>query len=160
MEKLTLSNSAFERVYRNEELKAQLGDGPWQQEPDKIQWVDSATNLDCLMVRNRMGCWCGYVGIPESHSLFGQGYDDVDVEAHGGLTFADTCDEEGPEHASICHVPFPGRTALIWWLGFDCAHAGDLTPINHHFWQGDAYRDEAYVRAECAHLAAQLKEIS
>ena len=51
--------------------------GPWDNEPDKIQWVDETTGLDCLMVRNWWGSWCGYVGVPEGHPLYEVGtYDE------------------------------------------------------------------------------------
>lgn len=29
--------------------------GQWTNEPDKVQWIDEATGLDCLIVRHR-GC--------------------------------------------------------------------------------------------------------
>lgn len=48
--------------------------GEWDNEPDKIQWVDSETDLDCLMVRNHFGNWCGYVGLAEGHPLYGLEY--------------------------------------------------------------------------------------
>lgn len=65
--------------------------GPWTNEPDKAQWIDEATGLDCLIVRNRMGALCGYVGVPEGHPAHRQDYDNVDADAHGGLTFAGGC---------------------------------------------------------------------
>jgi hypothetical protein len=73
--------------------KSSWPDGPWQNEPDKAQWIDKATGYDCLIVRNHSGAWCGYVGVPEGHPCHGKGYDDVDVDVHGGLTFADSCNE-------------------------------------------------------------------
>jgi len=73
--------------------KSAWGGGPWDDEPDKVQWIDKETDLDCLIVRNRGGALCGYVGVPPSHPWFEKGYDDVDVSVHGGLTFSDTCNE-------------------------------------------------------------------
>lgn len=97
-------------------------------EPDKAQWVDEQTGLDCLAVRNRrLGHWCGYVGVPESHHYFGKDYDEVDADVHGGLTFADVCQENDKEHG-ICHIPEHGRPEKVWWLGFDCAHLNDVSP--------------------------------
>lgn len=69
------------------------GVGPWNNEPDKAQWVDDATGLDCLIVRNHGGALCGYVGVPEGHPAYGKDYDTVDVLVHGGLTFASLCAE-------------------------------------------------------------------
>ena len=135
--------------------------GPWDDEPDKVQWVDEVTDYDCLAVRNPLGAWCGYVGLPPGHPWHGRGYSDIEdvIRVHGGLTFASSCNEEAPEGHGICHVPFPGRPDDVWWLGFDCAHAGDRIPCMEDFsvpgWP-DVYRDLEYVRAECAFLARQL----
>lgn len=125
------------------------GTGPWVDEPDKIQWVDNATGLDCLMLRNHMGNWCGYVGVPKDHPLYDKDYDQCcqpedcedwsdcydkghltpnrAVEVHGGLTFADFCSPGEPVDG-ICHVAAEGREEKVWWLGFDCGHGMDLSP--------------------------------
>jgi len=151
--------------------------GPWDNEPDKVQWQDPETGMPCLAVRNRFtGNWCGYVGVAPSHPWFGLDYDDqkiVEVSVHGGLTFAGLCAEDDKEHG-ICHKPEPGEPTHVWWFGFDCAHAFDLAPgmvaslkkykeaeeqerILAHF-RSDSYRDLAYVKQECAQLAKQLRE--
>jgi hypothetical protein len=140
--------------------------GPWTDEPDKAQWVDEATGLDCLIVRNRLGALCGYVGVPPEHPAHGKDYYDMpDIEVHGGLTYADRC-QEGAEEHGICHVPEPGRPADVWWFGFDCGHCWDLVPgiadalgsIGRSPYRGDreVYRDFTYVQAEVAQLARQL----
>jgi len=80
---------------------------------------------------------------------------------HGGLTYADAC-QEGDDGETICHVAAPGEPEPLWWFGFDCSHAGDLNPARAYRdlmrgWGGDRgerYRDAAYVKAECATLAA------
>ena len=51
------------------------GRGPWDDEPmDKTNWIDPATDMDCMTVRNSGGAWCGYVGIPNDHPLYGASY--------------------------------------------------------------------------------------
>ena len=36
---------------------------PWLDEPDKAQWIDKTSGLDCLIVRvKHHGALCGYVG--------------------------------------------------------------------------------------------------
>lgn len=146
--------------------------GPWDSEPDKIQWEDERTKLPCLAVRNALGAWCGYVGVPEGHKLYGKGYDDVDVDVHGGLTFANKC-MEGPESNVVCHIPDPGEPDHVWWFGFDCVHCMDLAPgmvaiRTHleplrrieeqypHVHDNDRYRTLAYVKEQVASLALQL----
>lgn len=49
-------------------------DGPWRDEPDKVIWTDPETGLDCMILRNRMGTLCGYVGIPKEHPWYGIDY--------------------------------------------------------------------------------------
>lgn len=121
-----------------QEEKAQWGPGPWDDEPDKLQWTDEATGLPCLVKRNHLGALCGYVGVPEGHPAFEMGYDAVHdlfpnwdeegaLEVHGGITYAAHC-QEGPEEHTICHIPDPGQPDHVFWLGFDTAHSGDLVP--------------------------------
>jgi hypothetical protein len=84
----------MERIeYRDIVGKQGWAPGEWHSEPDKIQWADEATGLPCLIVRGPVGALCGYVGVQPGHALHGKGYDDCDVEAHGGLTFAGGCTE-------------------------------------------------------------------
>lgn len=168
--------------------KSGWGPGPWEGEPDKMQWPDSETGLPCLIVRGPSGALCGYVGVVEGHPFFGRGYstcaaktkcsDDswcehapsAVLEVHGGITFADPCQPhgEGEEGRGICHVPGPGEPDRVWWLGFDCAHSGDLCPS----YMGDViaamglmtggmsfYRDLAYVKQQTSRLARQLAEL-
>lgn len=153
--------------------KSAWGAGPWQDEPDKIHWIDPETDLDCLMVRNGLGAWCGYVAVTEGHPAFEQDYDDVSVDVHGGLTYANHCQERGEAEPEkwVCHIPQPGRPDRVWWLGFDCCHAGDISPAMEHrdlalglrtfssLYPGSVYRDRAYVESEVRSLARQLMAV-
>lgn len=142
--------------------------GPWDDEPDKVQWIDPDSDLDCLALRNRLGVWCGYVGLPPGHPLHGQAVDEDDFDVHGGVTFRGSlCDEEAPEGHGICHVPLPGRPADVWWVGFDCGHAFDVMPAfmeyekgtgHEPLWPRSVYRDLGYVKGETARLARQLAD--
>ena len=183
--------------------------GPWDSEPDKIQWRDEATGLPCLIVRGPAGSLCGYVGVAPGHPWHGKHYDDgCDVDVHGGLTFAHGCAEISREKweawrqrqatrrdeakkypigdaardlkeydrinvlndydawekwtASryICHVAAAGEPDPVWWLGFDCAHSGDLSPSfagrygSLHY--AESYKSISYVENECRNLARQI----
>lgn len=63
----------------------------------------------------------GYVVLPPIHSLYKKGYDDINVNVHGGLTFSDfakSFTENG--------YPLPeGISEEDWVVGFDTAHGGD-----------------------------------
>lgn len=130
--------------------RSKWGAGPWDGEGDWI--VFEHAGLPCRIVRHRLGHLNGYVGVPKGHPAYRVGYEDVDVEAHGGLTW------------SARLVAGEAADTPFWWLGFDCAHSGDLQPgmreylpdrgffADHHYWT------VLEVRAECARLADQLVE--
>jgi hypothetical protein len=65
----------------------------------------------CVVVGQSMGHRCGYIGIPKGHSVYGKDYDEIDIDVHGGLTYAG--DDNYPVESDL------------WWIGFDCAHSGD-----------------------------------
>jgi hypothetical protein len=135
--------------------KTNWGDGPWNNEPDRLHWVDGDTGLYCLIVRNRMGALCGYVGLPEGHPLYGKTEEaDEHVAVHGGITYG-----SGVCAGEICHTHEEAANEPVWWLGFDAAHAGDYCPNYGHIEQDfGVYRDIPYVQGECRSLAKQVKE--
>lgn len=147
--------------------KSTWGEGEWQNEPDKKQWLDPATNLPCLIVRSpHSGALCGYVGVSKSHPYYKKDYDDCDVDVHGGLTFANTC---SPNPNGICHKIEEGEDDEVWWLGFDSAHCYDKTPASDacvkkfewHYEDPDSvYRNFGYITREVQKLALQLKAIT
>jgi hypothetical protein len=131
--------------------------GPWDGEPDRVEWRHAG--FPCLALRSPLlGVWCGYVGLPPDHRHHGAPHDAVDVSVHGGLCYGAPCSGD------ICHVAQPGEPDEVWWLGFDCGHAHDLSPrnarvfahlVSPHF----AYRDLAYITAEINGLAEQLADL-
>lgn len=95
------------------EDKTTWGDGPWQNEPDKVQWHDDATGLPCIVKRSHTsGAWCGYVGVSKGHPLFGKdAIDERKLDVHGGITYNDFCQPhpDGAEGIAICHVMQDGE---------------------------------------------------
>ena len=63
-------------------------------------------------VNAEMGYRYGYVGIPKGHPSYGKDFRDVDVDVHGGLIYSGDNPDSDLED--------------VWWLGFNCAHYGDL----------------------------------
>ena len=127
----------------------------WTDEPDHERWTDEASGYECVIQRHTsLKHLCGYVGLPASHPWHGKGYDDVRmmdnewVEVHGGLTYADR------------HEP-QGQPDGLWWLGFDCAHSGDLSPGVHErmgrMVDWETYKNWGFVKRECVSLAEQAK---
>lgn len=142
--------------------------GPWDSEPDKLQWPDLETGLPCLIHRAGVtGALCGYVGVAPGHPWYGVKYEEIEpaVDVHGGLTYSDFCFEvTEADGRGICHVPDEGDPEKVWWLGFDCAHCNDESPainaqlhnlIDRAF---ETYRTLEYVQQQCRELAKQVMQ--
>lgn len=133
--------------------KSKWPEGPWLAEADKVSFEHAG--FPCLIVRHpRGGHLCGYLAVPSGHSWHGKDMDDVgDLDVHGGVTYADKC------HGEVCHVAKAGEPDDVWWLGFDYAHSGDISPgwdlgglrLNH--W--DRYSTLEDVERECRRAAEQ-----
>jgi hypothetical protein len=151
--------------------KRRWGPGPWQDEPDRIEWRDDATGLSCLMLRHEnFGSWCAYVGVPPGHPRYevdwGELPDEVWQAAHHGVNFSHHCmEDDRPLRERVCHVPLDGEDDALWWFGFDCAHMMDLMPALRR-WESDefglrasdlsTYRTARYVRERVTAIAAAL----
>jgi len=59
------------------------------------------------------GWWCGYVVIPQDHKFHGKHYDNIPIDAHGGLTYA-----------SKFHLK-DSKNYNKFVVGFDFLHAFD-----------------------------------
>lgn len=142
--------------------KAKWEDGPWDLEPDRVQWDDKATGLTCIIRRHEhLGHWCGYVGIPAGHPWNGLEDEKLPADVHGGVTYTRACDED-PE-LGVCHVPPTGEPDGLWWVGFDFAHLGDYSPgmwtvpqVTHR--RKEHYWTETEVMVEVTQVAAQVAE--
>jgi hypothetical protein len=139
--------------------RSNWGPGPWDEEPeDRFEF--RYKGFPCLLVRGGSGAWCGYVGLPPGHKYHGVEDGDIpwdDARVHGGLTYSAGCREDSP----ICHIPQPGESDDVWWLGFDCAHAGDQMPSMPYrsisLDQFSVYRTKDYVIRQVKKLADQME---
>lgn len=127
----------------------------WDEEADERTWVHTETMLDCAMRRNRVRAWCGYVGVPRRHILYGLEYWPLCsmVDAHG------------------LNYGYPGDGTYLqinrWWFGFDCDHHCDIAPAEyeeHGYAYGRAddasYWTEPEVVQAVEWLATQVAEIA
>jgi hypothetical protein len=145
--------------------KSTWGKGAWQREPDRVDFVHAG--FACLLLRHpRHGHWCGYVGVPREHPLYGQNWTENDqiraLGVHMGVNYSAHCNGE------ICHVPAAGMPDDVWWLGCDFGQPFDFSPgllagrtdesanrmRARKVW--DVYRTLPYVRHEIESLAGQL----
>ena len=132
----------------NKEIRERWGEGVWQDEPDEIAWVDPITGTNCLMRKNDLGAWCGYIGI--SPELL-EGVEVDDIFVHGGVTYT--------SHE------MPGRGTShqeLLWIGFDCCHMYDFVPgmaalaASYPNRVGTFYRNREYVENEIRRMISQL----
>lgn len=122
------------------------GPGPWDNEPDRFEWVDEATGFPCLITRHPVfGNLCGYVAVPPGHPFHGLSYGDAamrGLDVHDKVTYAAPCMDAGdiPEGAEespwfhpellVCHVPEPGEPDDVWWVGFAAGSFRDVQPAS------------------------------
>ncbi len=161
-------------ILTSEEKLKYWGYGEWVEEPDVIEFEHQG--FKCCVLRCiakecdgqlSLGHLCGYVCVPKDHPKYGKdAFEEFDkVDVHGGLTYGDFQYEE-------------------YWVGFDCAHSGDITPSlealkkkypkspfaqeweemkkrypNCHLFN-PTYKNISFVVEECKNLAEQLKEMA
>lgn len=135
--------------------------------PDALLAKGKHAGYEWEVTDNGIGYRCGYVRLPKGHPWHGKDYSDealYDVDVHGGLTFAapdSHCGKGGEDDA--------------WWLGFDCAHAGDapdpslpgrasrdsaaLGALFGSFAQAGTVKTTEYVAAECRRLCGQAANV-
>ena len=66
----------------------------------------------CVVVMQNMCFRTAYVGIPQGNPLYRKHYENINVDCHGGLTYARDSLLDQPE-------------TDLWWIGFDTAQWGD-----------------------------------
>lgn len=128
---------------------------PWESEGDRKEWT--AHGLKCLILRHPSAKHlCGYVGVPVGHPYHGLSEDWADgephwpdLDVHGGVTWTGELPHDGSPDDPL------------WYIGFDCAHSGDLSPgwlleFPRHI--EPMYWDMELVTEQTENLARQLAE--
>lgn len=163
---------------------SEWGPGPWTGEPENnVDWTDDATGYLCAARRNNSGAWCGYVRLPQDHPLHGVDYNaDLPERLTGAAesVMSGTIGKRGP--MNLFALALGGKThpgdlfdvhgsitysgtewpAEGYWYGFDCSHAGDVSPAYDYLMRCDpesVYRTLDYTKAECVSLARQLQAL-
>ncbi len=104
--------------YTSDYKTKKFGNGEWSEEPDEVNFL--YRNVECCIERTFFGTdlpfpheigghLCGYAKVANDHPYFERCYDGIEMDVHGGITYCK-------------------READGLWIGFDCAHAGDLIP--------------------------------
>lgn len=122
----------------------------------------------CVVLFQKMGHRCGYVGLPKENLYYKKDYEKINVLCHGGLTYASE------------KLPMQDDKDT-WWIGFDCAHFFDRPDFNSarkyfaddketmeridryeadciRIGYGGEVRTQEYVENECRKIVDQLIE--
>lgn len=87
-------------------------------------------NYPCVIYKQSHGAYCAYVGLtyekynPETNDSMKAPY-----KVHGGITYADYCDELDEAYSKEMNTPL----LKYFWLGFDAAHSYDIVPWQTSF---------------------------
>jgi hypothetical protein len=97
----------------------------------------------CMSRLSPTGIPCGYVGLDQEHPDFEKHYDNIDVDVHGGLTFAGYWEDENDG---------------LWYVGFDAGHAQDFDydPALGYTIRPRLNKSMTYVEEETERLAEQM----
>lgn len=103
--------------------RSEWSSGPWQEEPDLVEWRLGGVSYPLLIVRGEAGVLCGFVGVPETHPLHG-----TFLRDDATLTSPDL-----PEVISAtrpCGQVFipTNEPPTCWWLGFHCGSDREFVP--------------------------------
>lgn len=128
-------------------------DKPWEHEPDHVMFMSEAGYVCEIKRHEAHKHLCGYIYIPFGHPDYGKTYNelygesyDAAPDVHGGWTYShDGGDDDG------------GKFTIF---GFDCGHAGDLSPGIPWGSEHQTYRDIAFVTEQLENAAKQFKERS
>lgn len=137
-----------------EEKREAFGEGPWVYESDFRKIFPKG--LPCRVIRVIReevsgqyfgGHFCGYLELPESLFSVERSFLEERLSVHGGITYDEISRNKR-------------------WIGFDCAHAGDLVPSLHKFgadpvspfFKND-YKTEHFVIEELRSLAKQVRRV-
>lgn len=167
-------------------LKDTWGDGPWQDEPDRLNF-HTPEGFDGAILRNRHGGnLCGYVGVPFGHPWWGKDYGDrvpskpeqlaapVDGSKISLISLLCMAGEDLEKIRIDCTISVhggltysgrgwrgAGENIRSWYFGFDCAHCYDISPAyDSMFSSGSVYRDIDFVKNEIAVLSKQLAGVA
>lgn len=109
-------------LYTSDQKIKWFGYGEWVEEPDGVTFEH--LNIKCLILRIIAresngadifgGYLCGYCMVPRDHTFFGKPYEELNIRVHYGLSKCDFQEGEDGEQD--------------FWIGFDCAHSGDIIP--------------------------------
>lgn len=127
-----------------------------------IEKIFTYKGYKCVVALMHLGHRCGYVALPKGSEYYGEEYNDIDLDCHGGLTYSD--------------FGYPLDDGN-YYIGFDCSHCGDgkdldalrkyfpndksievYAEMESMFGSDGEIRDIEYVKSELINIVDQLTE--
>jgi hypothetical protein len=125
--------------YSIELYKIDWGEGEWLKEYDFVYFIYK--DMECHIMRNRFGTWCGYVMLSLDHPWTKIKNPTFNLESgvHGGITYA--------------------REDLGRYIvGFDCAHGGDLVPATQSILKDSREKLKKFMTKETSEVFSKVTE--
>lgn len=133
-----------------------MSDRPWDNEPNHVMFMSEAGYICEIKRHPTLKHLNGYIYIPFGHPDYGKTYHDLHGYGDGGM-YEDAPDVHGGWTYS--HDGGDDDGAKFTIFGFDCGHAGDLSPgMADMQFEGDIYRDIAFVTAQLERAAEQFRQ--
>lgn len=134
--------------------------GPWNEEPDLVNL--RIREYYCQIIRTDFGVLNGYVALWKGHKEYGKGYNSIDIDVHGGLSFSEQANS--PELGDIYCDPLDEfHEGPHWYIGFDCIHWMDDAPgmiSSTKLTPNSTYKNITFVKSELESLVQQLEELN
>ena len=139
-----------------------------------IEKVWGYRNMQCSVIHTTLGHRCGYVVVPDNMEVPRElvdeeaGWDYVDLNVHGGITFEEDTKFKMGTRSEVCGIMVGGDTKI---LGFDCAHAYDNSDEKltikrfggcgmPSFSNNGTIKTQPYCEAECRSMVDQIIEFN
>lgn len=105
---------------------------PWSDEPDELYW--KYLDIECMMLRSPIGCWCGYIKLPKTHRFYKKSVNFIN---------------EALKECNVYEITYAshknnktGKITKSWFIGIDAGGVNDLIPALYFsgFYRFDEHR--------------------
>jgi hypothetical protein len=139
--------------------------GVWLKEPDLCSW--HYRGVPCLAIRDMsMGIWKGFVGLEETHPLYGKTINSILEMPRAFDLFR--CAYGGLSKVGKLSNKYASYAKNYWWMGIETSRGNDLMPLLKldqidpdmaKLLSNQTYKDLHFIRRETNKLVIQLLKL-
>jgi len=112
-----------DEVFRALDDKALWGAGPWQDEPDRVEFRHAG--MPCVLQRSPFyGAWCGYVAVYPLHPWYGADRYEIDAGEDVPVSVSYAAHDDD----LVTCATLRGESSDRYWVGFGYFGANDYGP--------------------------------